>query len=271
MGGDIFARLHEYLSSVGRSLKYNAETATVFRNTGDVGTSRERLYGEFLRTHTPASCTTSFGGFLFDDAGQESKQLDVIVTTNQTPQFNFHNRDGSGKSLSHVEGCIAVASLKSKIDKKALYEALDNIATIPHVKTFEGRLSQDVHFEQDTHLDWPLKIVFGTSAIMPETIWNHLTEYYEKFPDIPLGRRPNVIHAAGRFCFIRIKAGMSVFPGPMLRIGQYQPQLNSPDVQALSYVMDEIQNRALGASRVFFEYRSLWNKVADEIGHRIRT
>jgi hypothetical protein len=63
--------------------------------------------------------------------GDESDQLDVIVTSDTTARFDFHNQDGSGKSFSHTDGTLAVASLKSTLDKKELYSALKVLATIP--------------------------------------------------------------------------------------------------------------------------------------------
>ena len=63
--------------------------------------------------------------------GQESKQIDVIVTADVCPQFNFLNRDGQGPTFSCVDGTLAVASLKSNLDSTQLYNALDNLASIP--------------------------------------------------------------------------------------------------------------------------------------------
>ena len=74
---------------------------------------RERIYAEFLRQHAPSKCNVFLGGFLFDDDGSESSQLDVIVTTDTAPRFDFHNPDGGGKSFSPVEGTLGVASIKS--------------------------------------------------------------------------------------------------------------------------------------------------------------
>ena len=59
----------------------------------------------------PFKCNVFAGGFLFNDAGNESKQLDVIVTTDTTPRFDLHNADGAGKSFSPVDGTLAAVAL----------------------------------------------------------------------------------------------------------------------------------------------------------------
>ena len=43
--------------------------------------SRELAYAEFIKQHAPSKCDVFLGGYLFDDDGAESKQLDIIITT----------------------------------------------------------------------------------------------------------------------------------------------------------------------------------------------
>ena len=113
---DFFLRLRDYYLKVAEVLRGEAEAATVFRNTTDIGASRERIYADFLRQHAPSKCNVFLGGFLFQADGSESRQLDIIVTTDTAPRYDFHNQDGGGKSFSPVEGTLAVASIKSTLD-----------------------------------------------------------------------------------------------------------------------------------------------------------
>jgi len=131
MAGPFFDRLKKYFTKVGEVLKGQADVASIFPNATDIGASRERIYCEVLRQHLPRSCTVSFGGFLFDMKGNESKQIDLIVLNDASPQFNFHNPDGQGKSFACVDGCIAVASIKSTLNSAQLVDALKNIASLP--------------------------------------------------------------------------------------------------------------------------------------------
>ncbi len=65
----------------------------------------------------PSKCNVFLGGFLFGEDGDESKQLDVIISTDTSPKYDFHNSGGKGKSFAPVEGCLGVASIKSFLDK----------------------------------------------------------------------------------------------------------------------------------------------------------
>src|SRR5258708_4248525 len=139
MPGPFFHRLRRYYLDVAAVLRGEAGAASIFPNPTDVGMSRERIYAEFLRQHAPSKCNVFFGGFLFGNDGSESPQLDVIITTDTTPRFDFHNRDGMGKSFSPVEGTLGVASIKSTLDKNELEDALRGIAAIPPTGSLENR------------------------------------------------------------------------------------------------------------------------------------
>jgi hypothetical protein len=119
-----YERLKTYYSKIGEVLRGEADAASIFPNTTDIGMSRQRIYAEFLRLHLPSSCNVYFGGFLFNLDGEESDQIDVIVTSDICPQYNFHNPKGRGKSFACIEGSLAVVSLKSNLDSTQLKEAL---------------------------------------------------------------------------------------------------------------------------------------------------
>jgi|1048.fasta_scaffold01042_15 hypothetical protein len=263
MSQTIFERLVDYFESVGSVLKGSAKPSAVFPNASDKGTSRERVYAEFLRTHTPNSCTTSFGGFLFDDEGSESRQLDVLVMTNTAPRFDFDNADGTGKSFSHVEGCIAVACLKSSLNKNEIYDSLENIASIPLVKPLADRQIFGLGIKADAHEDWPLKIVYSPEGCSVETALRHIDDFYLSNQTIPIGRRPNVIHVAGNYYLSRITEGITFQPGPTPVVGAYGQLTSLSDFQALLYVVDEIQNRSVAAQHILYQYRNLWRQVTD--------
>ncbi|WP_106225866.1 DUF6602 domain-containing protein [Legionella pneumophila] len=65
-----------------------------------------------LSAHLPSSCNVYKEGFLFDQNGRESKQLDVIITNAKVIQFNFHYPE-QDKTFACIDGCIRVASIKS--------------------------------------------------------------------------------------------------------------------------------------------------------------
>jgi len=271
MSQRIFDRLVDYFESVGSVLKGSAKPSAIFPNASDKGTSRERIYAEFLRTHSPNSCTTSFGGFLFDDDGNESRQLDLLVMANTAPRFDFDNSDGLGKSFSHVEGCIAVACLKSNLNKNEIYDSLENIASVPLVKPLTDRQMFGLGVKADAHEDWPLKIVYSPEGCSAETALRHINDFYLSNQDIPVGRRPNVIHVAGNYYLSRITEGITFRPGPTPPVGECGQLTSLADFRALVYVVDEIQNRSVAAQHDLYQYRSLWHQVAAAASIRLES
>ncbi len=265
MTQNFFSRLRGYYEHVGAVLRGQAETASVFPNSTDIGTSRERVYAEFLRLHAPSKCNVFLGGFLFDMKGNESKQLDVLVTTDTTPRFDFHNKDGAGKSFCPVEGTLGVASIKSVLDKSQLEDALKGFASIPPTEVIAGRETLGVNIVN--YEDWPYKILYASAGIAPATLLKHLRTFYEENPHIPVSRRPQIVHVAGQCLLLRIVSGMSLFDGPSGEphqappIGTYQLITRTPDLQAITVVLDALQQFAQASTHILFSYEGLMDRV----------
>lgn len=265
MAQTFFDRLRSYYTKVAEVLRGEADAASVFANTTDIGMSRELAYAEFLNQHAPSKCNVFLGGFLFDDDGVESKQLDIIVTTDTAPRFNFHNKDGSGKSFSPVEGTLGVVSVKSTLNRAELFDALAGIASIPPTRSLDGRVNFLLTIKN--YDDWPVKIVYASKGIAPETLLAHLNEYYIANPAIPLNRRPNFIHVAGSCLIVRAQEGMSLHDrgsgtAGLLAIGTYHLVTTDSDLQAIVWALNQLQQNATASTHILFSYGSLINKVS---------
>lgn len=264
MAGQFFQRLRAYYMDVAAVLRGEAKAASIFPNTTDIGMSRERVYAEFLRQHAPSKCNVFFGGFLFGEDGLESAQLDVLVTTDTTPRFNFHNKDGQGKSFSPVEGTLAVASIKSTLNKNELENALAGIAGIPPTVPLGNRVSFGLTIQN--YDDWPYKIIYASDGISAESLLDHLNNYYLSNPNIPLGRRPNVIHVSGKYVIFRAIAGMIVWNADNQRnedmeIGTFRHFTRDPDLQGILWVLDGLQQRATASTHILYSYAEIMNQV----------
>jgi len=110
-----FERLNKYYSNIGEVLRGQKTAASVFPNATDIGTSRERVYAEMLKQHVPSSCNVLFGGFLFDLEGQESKQIDIIITNDSSIRYNLPGDGDNGKSFACIDGTIGIVSVKSTL------------------------------------------------------------------------------------------------------------------------------------------------------------
>lgn len=91
---------------------------------GELGTEREEVLRSFLRLHLPKRFEVSTG-FIFDSAGNLSKQLDIIVADSLVcPRFET----AGGKRIYPCECVVAVGQVRSSITSvSALNEALLNL------------------------------------------------------------------------------------------------------------------------------------------------
>lgn len=257
-------RLRKYYLKVAEVLRGEAGAAAVFPNTTDVGVARERIYADFLKQHAPSKCNVFLGGFLFHMDGTESKQLDVIVTTDTAPRYNFYNRDGGGKSFSPVEGTLGVASIKSTLDKAQLHDSLGGIASIPPTEPLGNRIPSILKISN--YDDWPYKVVYASDGLTADTILAHLNNYYFANPHVPISRRPNVIHVAGKYVIFRAEPGMNAYDRAAsqsipLKPGSFHVFSADPDLQAICWVLSGLQTRATASTHILFRYDDLIDNV----------
>jgi hypothetical protein len=264
MPGPFFERLRQYYLKVAAVLRGEADVASVFPNPTDIGIARERVYAEFLRLHAPSKCNVFLGGSLFGDDGSESAQMDVIVTTDTAPRYNFHNRDGFGKAFSPVEGALGAVSIKSTLTKAELEDALRGIASIPPTQPLVGRVSFGLTIKN--YDDWPYKVIYATDGVSAPTLMQHIGAFYERNPDIPLGRRPNVIHVSGKYAVFRAVEGMSVWDRSTQRNepmapGTFRFFTEDPDLQGLLWVLESLQQRATASTHILYSYGDILNQI----------
>lgn len=264
MSADFFTRLAAYYRSIAESLKVDSKSAAIFPNSTDIGVSRERVYADFLKLHAPSKCNVFLGGFLFGEDGEESKQLDIIVSTDTAPRFDFHNKSGDGKSFSPVEGTLCAVSIKSNLNKNELFDALEGMASVPPTKPLNGRIMPLL--KVSGYDDWPLKIIFASCGISYQTVMEHISEFYKINPHIPITRRPDIIHVAGAYFLLRSNTHASYLPLDQeaeikLPLGEFYCVTHESDLQAIIWTLTMLQERAAISSQIMFSYGHLINKV----------
>lgn len=263
MATNFYDRLRAYYEAVAAVLRGEADAAAVFPNPGNIGAARERIYAEFLKQHAPSKCNVFLGGYLFDDSGTESKQLDVVVTTDTAPRFNFHNRDGAGPSFSSVEGALGAISIKSTLDRAQLADALLGLASIPETRPLDRRLNPS--FRITDYPDWPLKVVYATRGNQPGTLLEQLKEFYETHPHIPPHRRVNVVHVAGSCFIIRRTSEVHIFDHQGREVDLPLESFNvidgATDIAALTWVLNKLQERASAATHIHYDYNEVMHRL----------
>jgi hypothetical protein len=257
---NFFDRMKDYLSNVAKVLKGEAESSSIFPNSTDIGSSREKIYAKFLTNHVPSCCNTIFGGFLFDDLGNESKQIDIIVYNSLCPQYNFHNSNGAGKSFTSIDGTIAVVSVKSTLNSSELENALENIASLPNKKAYDKVGNKLIKF--DGYEDWPYKILYANSGISMDAAKLAVENYYKKHHEIPIHKRINQIHVSGNYVGLRVYPGGTLSDGTILDANSYWfCNYSDPDVQALCTAMYSIQKIALASQQLFYNYDEIYEGI----------
>ena len=89
----------------------------------------------------------------------------------------------------------------------------------------------------------------------------------ENNPQVPISRRPDIIHVAGKYAIFKKKLGVSIFnqDGSSfdLKDGEFQSVNKNTDRQAIVWTLDELQKKATASSHIIYNYEKIINKVND--------
>ena len=268
MSNDVFGYLAEHYASVAQELSSQAQQAGLLRNPTAMGTEREDVYLAFLERHLPRTCDVFLGGYIFDTSGNSSTQMDVIATGGNIPRFRMSS---GNRYIAPLEGTIAVAEIKSQLTKQTLYDALSGCASIPRMPEPEGIVAPYLRMNESSWQDTPYKIVFAYDGIAADTACDHIAEFYAHNSDIPIFRRPNIVHVLNKYMILRITPGLGVknyddSDSDQPEVGQFLPFFVASDVSALALTLTTLQGKAFLSSHLMFKFDG-WH---DEILARIR-
>ncbi len=268
MSENAYSDLAKYYGALAEQLASEARQADLLRNPTAIGTDREEIYRRFLERHVPKSCEVFRGGYIFDLSGNRSKQIDVIVTSGTTPRFEM----GSGnQAIAPLEGTLAIAEVKSNLNKKTLYEALDNFAHLPVNYNPDQALNPAlIPPRHERFWDLPFKIIFATNGIEKTTLYQHLRNFYDDNPSIRQERKPSIIHVLGKYIFMRITPDIGT-TGPDGLTIDIQPQLGDYrwfdaycDLSAMLVIFSKIQSNAFIAPHMIWKYENMINPIIEE-------
>jgi hypothetical protein len=150
------------------------------------------------------------------------------------------------------------------LNKTELEDALSGIAAIPQTVSLENRVTFGLTI--NNYDDWPFKIVYSSDGIDGNTLLGHLFAYYSEHPEISLGRRPNIIHVAGKYAIFRIVTGMSILnyeEGGMITppAGTFRLFTRDSDLQAIVWALDGLQQRATASTHILYDYQEMLNEA----------
>jgi hypothetical protein len=253
-----FSRLTEYWERVGQVLRGESAAASIFPNSSDIGGAREKLYVDFLRAHLPAFCTVKLGGFAFGADGSESHQIDVLVASGSSLQFDFHNKDAAGKSFAAVDGLIAAASLKSYLDGAQLAEAVGNLGSLPSLTPLGNRYHPSGP-PIPSYESWPLKVIYAPDGVSVETALVHLRSVTA---GLPTHRWPDFVHVCGKYVITNTGvSGGRTRDGTQIPPHTFHPLAVHPDLVAFSLVVQRIQSIEQSMRFILFTYGYLLDSL----------
>ena len=171
----VFYDLVIYFQSHADELKNKALRAGINQNKPDSGDKREDILANFLTRHLPNRCVVNKGGFIFNSLGKVSKQIDIIILNDLSLQFREYSENQLEKVFNCLEGCYCAISVKSYLSKHELFDALDNMLSIPNEKII--RIDRNVPNWEILSRQIPHKIVFAYSGPDLETIKKNLIDY----------------------------------------------------------------------------------------------
>ncbi len=164
-------RILDYFDGQAGTLFQRAISSRVFENRPDIGINRENILKDFLKYHIPKRCNVINGGFVFDKENNTSKQIDLIITNDLSIQFVDNDIN---KSLTNIEGCNSVISVKSKLNTLELKDSIDNLKSVPFLKNLN--YSPLVANVDKVLKQVPHKIVFTYDGLSKESIVKPINE-----------------------------------------------------------------------------------------------
>ncbi|SFI92870.1 DUF6602 domain-containing protein [Planctomicrobium piriforme] len=120
------------------------EIRASFKHAGNKGANVEEVVRSFLREYLPPIHTVGQGEVI-DSIGNESRQLDVVITNDAHPPIN----GSQGVGLFFIEGVSCAAEVKTILDGKELESALRNASQFKRLKPDMTLPTQTVSTDSD--------------------------------------------------------------------------------------------------------------------------
>ena len=95
-----------------------------------------------------------------------------------------------------------------KLMQRQYSQTQRTLVSLPPTKPLGDRVSPGLIIKN--YADWPYKIIYSSDGVDASTAINYLNSFYDSHPEIPIFRRPNLIHVAGKYVIGRISSDAKV-------------------------------------------------------------
>ena len=179
-----------YLEMLRKSIKRleaDYDFSAIIDHNTSKGTFREHIVKQFLRPFLPGAYGVS-GGQAFDEEGNISKQLDIVIYDAIHSYVAPYMDDFIYFPCESVYGNIEI---KSRLDNKSFLEAVENIISLKKLKrkysdTYQVTPIKELRIKGVT---WEKSvtneyfgIIFAYDGVSSEKVLEYIKEYSEKNP-----------------------------------------------------------------------------------------
>ncbi len=116
----------EALRNASKRIQVDIEDSNLFDHMGERGRFREFAIEKLLRPHIPNSCGIATG-LIFEESGDSSKQMDIVLYDQLFGNILFENGDAS---LFPCESVFGALEVKSKLDSAELDKCIQNAQSL---------------------------------------------------------------------------------------------------------------------------------------------
>ena len=207
--------LQEWFDQLEEVLTREARIAGLLQHGSLSGTAREFLVQRVLKMVLPLAVGLGTGKVI-DAAGGSSRQIDIVVFDSRVPVFEV----SPGIGLYPVEGVLATIEVKSRLDKKGLWESLTNSASVSSLKVGVGdvrRLNERTERLLKAGVDWidavhrtdfeklPATYVFSLRGMQYQTLGKRMDEWFRDngSPARPSPHLPRIVISDRAIAFLR--------------------------------------------------------------------
>jgi hypothetical protein len=225
--------LQSYFKGIADDLDNQSRmTASVGTHRGDRGTNREAALLEVLKKHLPERLKAELGGQIIGLSGEESKQVDIIIQNDIAIRFKQFERN-----FVLAEGVAAVISVKSFLDKDAIYDCLDNFASIPQ---FDSKVISFPILKPGAlevfNMHYPRNFIFAFDGLDAKTLVKHVMDYYSLKPNTPANRLPKLIIVNRKHQINYSEDNAKTFDGQEIPAKSFYPSELFPEMHGYPFV-----------------------------------
>ncbi len=250
--------LREYFNGIADILASRALLGGDSAENTDIGSNREVICREFLGKHVPKRFAINIGGDVFGVGNKRSGQIDILV--NHDMSMNFMENH---KIRCPVESVTAAISVKSRLTKDEIYNALSNLASIPQCDPSVVSLSPLKKGVPEYLLSWPSLFVFAYDGVECATCVEHVASFYAE-NHVPFNRIPRSIIVNRKYQIALLQYNVpgatvdSKFDKAYLQVGQPSEQGRGAP---LFWMMHEMAKGLSWLDGMYLNYGAYYSEV----------